>query len=147
MLTPPPESLRAVGVTHWSSRRLADWLGRDRGISVSHDSITVLWRKFCLQPHRTEGFRFSTDPQLQAKVRDVAGLAGRGPVTEPDPGDVIVRADHRIADQESGRQLDVISRRVHGHGQRAAVHPDAERLLRREQVRAGPSAARKRVRR
>ena len=29
-VTPPPESLRAAGVTHWSSRRLADWLRRAR---------------------------------------------------------------------------------------------------------------------
>ena len=72
-VTPPPESLRAAGVTHWSSRRLADWL-HNKGISVSHDSITVVWRKFCLAPHRSEGFKFSTDPQLEAKVRDVAGL-------------------------------------------------------------------------
>src|SRR4249920_2512935 len=40
-VTPPPESLRAAGVTHWSSRRLADWLRQVKGISVSHDSITV----------------------------------------------------------------------------------------------------------
>ena len=60
-VTPPPEPLRAAGVRRWSSRRLADWLGQARGIGVSHDSITVLWRKFCLQPHRTEGFKFSTD--------------------------------------------------------------------------------------
>jgi len=73
-VTPPPESLQAAGVTHWSSRRLAGWLHRAKGISVSHDSISVLWRKFCLQPHRTEGFKFSTDPQLEAKVRDVVGL-------------------------------------------------------------------------
>ena len=73
-LTPPPESLRAAGVTHWSSRGLADWLAQARGIGVSHDSITVLWRKFCLQPHRTEGFRFSTGPRLEAKVGDVVGL-------------------------------------------------------------------------
>ena len=73
-VTPPPESLRAQGVTHWSSRRLADWLRQAKEISVSHDSITVLWRRFCLQPHRTEGFKFSTDPQLEAKVRDVVGL-------------------------------------------------------------------------
>ena len=73
-VTPPPESLRAAGVTHWSSRRLADWLLRAKGMSVSHDSITILWRKFCLQPHRTEGFKFSAGPQLEAKVRDVAGL-------------------------------------------------------------------------
>jgi transposase len=73
-VTPPPEPLRAAGVTHWSSRRLADWLRQASGISVSHDSITVLWRRFCLAPHRTEGFKFSTDPQLEAKVRDVVGL-------------------------------------------------------------------------
>src|SRR5258706_5306631 len=73
-VTPPPEALRGQGVTHWSSRRLADWLGRTRKIQVSHDSISRLWRRFCLQPHRTEGFKFSTDPQLDAKVRDVVGL-------------------------------------------------------------------------
>jgi hypothetical protein len=27
-VTPPPESLQEQGITHWSSRRLADWLGR-----------------------------------------------------------------------------------------------------------------------
>jgi len=74
MVTPPPEPLRAAGVTHWFSRRLAGWLAQARGIRVSHDSVTVLWRKFCLAPHRTEGFKFSTDPQLDAKVRDVVGL-------------------------------------------------------------------------
>src|SRR5258708_5221539 len=73
-VTPPPEALRAAGVTHWSSRRLAEWLGRTRKIEVSHDSISRLWRRFCLAPHRTEGFKFSTDPQLEAKVRDVVGL-------------------------------------------------------------------------
>ncbi len=59
-VTPPPESLQAMGVTHWSSRRLADWLRQAKGLRVSHDSITRLWRKFSLQPHRTEGFKFST---------------------------------------------------------------------------------------
>jgi len=54
-VTPPPESLQAAGVTHWSSRRLADWLRRKKKIAVSHDSIARLWRRFCLQPHRTEG--------------------------------------------------------------------------------------------
>jgi transposase len=27
-VTPPPESLQRQGITHWSARRLADWLGR-----------------------------------------------------------------------------------------------------------------------
>jgi len=73
-VTPPPESLQAQGVTHWSSRRLAGWLRRAGKITVSHDSVSRLWRKFCLQPHRSEGFKFSTGPQLEAKVRDVVGI-------------------------------------------------------------------------
>jgi transposase len=73
-LTPPPESLRAQGVTHWSARRLADWLHRTLKLTVSHDSIIRVWHRFGLAPHRTEGFKFSTDPQLDAKVRDVVGL-------------------------------------------------------------------------
>jgi transposase len=73
-VTPPPDALRAAGVTHWSARRLADWLRRSKKITVSHDSIVRLWRRFCLAPHRTEGFKFSTDPQLAAKVTDVVGL-------------------------------------------------------------------------
>jgi transposase len=78
-VTPLPEALAAAGVTHWSSRRLADWLRRTKKLQVSHDSITRLWRRFCLQPHRAGGFRFSTDPQLDAKVRDVVGLYLRPP--------------------------------------------------------------------
>ena len=33
-----------------------------------------IWRKWGLQPWRRETFKFSTDPQLEAKVRDVVGL-------------------------------------------------------------------------
>jgi hypothetical protein len=73
-VTSPPQALADQGVTHWSSRRLADWLRRNKQLAVSHDSIARLWRRFCLQPHRTEGFKFSTDPQLDAKVADVVGL-------------------------------------------------------------------------
>ena len=69
-LSRPPAEL---GITHWSSRLLADWLRR-RGTIVSHDSISRLWREFGIQPWRYETFKFSTDPQLQAKVRDVVGL-------------------------------------------------------------------------
>src|SRR5258706_1909982 len=73
-VTPPPQALRDQGISHWSSRRLADWLARTRKTTVSHDSIVRLWRRFCLQPHRTEGFKFSVDPELDAKIRDVVGL-------------------------------------------------------------------------
>ncbi len=64
-LSPPPEHL---GVTHWSSRLLADQLG------VSHNTVARVWREYDLKPWRLETFKFSTDPALEAKVRDVVGL-------------------------------------------------------------------------
>jgi transposase len=73
-LTPPPESLQAQGITHWSSRRLADWLRRSGQLPVSHDSVIRVWYRFCLVPHRTQGFKFSTDPELDTRVKDVVGL-------------------------------------------------------------------------
>jgi transposase len=105
-VTPPPESLAAQGLTHWSSRRLADWLRRAKGISVSHDSISVLWRKFCLQPHRTEGFKFSTDPQLEAKIRDVVGL-----YLAPPENAVVVCVDEKTQIQALDRTRPVLPMR------------------------------------
>jgi transposase len=64
-LDPPPEYL---GVTHWSSRLLAAQLG------ISNVAIAKIWRDWGLQPWRVETFKFSTDPELDAKVRDVVGL-------------------------------------------------------------------------
>jgi transposase len=64
-LEPPPEKL---GVRHWSSRLLARELG------VSNVKVADVWREYGLQPWRTETFKFSTDPQLEAKLRDVVGL-------------------------------------------------------------------------
>ena len=64
-LEPPPERL---GVTHWSSRLLAGELG------ISNVWVARIWRKWGLQPWRRGTFKFSTDPELEAKVRDVVGL-------------------------------------------------------------------------
>jgi hypothetical protein len=36
--------------------------------------VARVWRDHDLKPWRTETFKFSTDPQLEAKVRDVVGL-------------------------------------------------------------------------
>jgi hypothetical protein len=41
---------------------------------VSFAEVARIWRGWDLQPHRVETFKFSTDPQLEAKVRDVVGL-------------------------------------------------------------------------
>lgn len=56
------------GATHWSTRTLADQLG------TSHMTVHRIWRDARLQPHRTRTFKFSTDPDLEAKVHDVVGL-------------------------------------------------------------------------
>jgi transposase len=64
-LTPPPEGL---GVTHWSSRLLAPRLG------VDHATVAAVWKEYGVKPWRAETFKFSTDPELEAKVVDIIGL-------------------------------------------------------------------------
>src|SRR5215210_4431918 len=64
-LTPPPANL---GVTHWSSRLLAKRLG------TSHVTIAEAWKRYGVKPWRAETFKFSTDPELEAKVADIIGL-------------------------------------------------------------------------
>lgn len=56
------------GETHWSTRSMAKAAG------ISHTMVGRIWRTFGLQPHRTESFKISPDPQLVAKIRDVVGL-------------------------------------------------------------------------
>ena len=56
------------GATHWSTRDMAKASG------VSTSSVQRIWRAFSLQPHRTETFKLSTDPQFVEKVRDIVGL-------------------------------------------------------------------------
>jgi hypothetical protein len=72
----PDEAVEAVivktlettpkGETHWSTRTMAKAAG------MSHTMVGRIWRTFGLQPHVTESFKLSPDPQLVAKVRDVA---------------------------------------------------------------------------
>jgi transposase len=64
-LAPPPKK---YGVTHWSSRLLGRHLG------ISNGTIATAWREYGVQPWRVETFKFSTDPELVAKVTDVIGL-------------------------------------------------------------------------
>ena len=56
------------GKTHWSPRSMAKAAG------ISHTMGGRIWRTFRLQPHRTESFTQSPDPQLIDKIRDVVGL-------------------------------------------------------------------------
>jgi transposase/transposase-like protein len=56
------------GETHWSTRSMA------KAVGISHTMVGRIWRTFRLQPHRTESFKLSPDPQLVDKIRDVVGL-------------------------------------------------------------------------
>jgi transposase len=105
-VTPPPGALRELGATHWSARRLAAWLGRHKGLVVSHDTITRLWRRFCLAPHRTEGFKFSTGPHLEAKVADVVGL-----YLHPPQNAVVVCVDEKSQCQALERTQPILPMR------------------------------------
>ncbi|HEV2928831.1 MAG TPA: IS630 family transposase [Propionibacteriaceae bacterium] len=64
-LMPPPTTL---GVTHWSSRLLAPRLG------VDHATVAAVWKEYGVKPWKAETFKFSTDPELVAKVTDIVGL-------------------------------------------------------------------------
>lgn len=64
-LKPPPKKL---GVTHWSTRLLAERL------KVSNTSIARAWPAYGIKPWKAESFRFSTDPKLIGKVTDICGL-------------------------------------------------------------------------
>jgi hypothetical protein len=57
-----------LAVTHWSSRLLGRHLG------VGDATVARAWRRYGVKPWRRETFKFSTDPELEAKVRDVVGL-------------------------------------------------------------------------
>jgi len=60
--TTPPDA------THWSSRSMA------RAQGVSEATVRRIWHAHGLQPHRTETFKLSTDPDFVRKLRDVVGL-------------------------------------------------------------------------
>jgi transposase len=93
-LEAPPDRL---GVTHWSSRLLARELG------VSNVKVADVWREYGLQPWRRETFKFSTDPQLEAKVRDVVGL-----YLNPPDNAVVVCVDEKSQIQALDRTAPIL---------------------------------------
>jgi transposase len=80
-LKAPPKKL---GVTHWSSRLLARQLG------VDNTTIARAWREYGVRPWRVETFKFSTDPELVAKVTDVVGL-----YLEPPENAIVLCVDEK----------------------------------------------------
>ncbi|MDQ3525941.1 MAG: IS630 family transposase [Chloroflexota bacterium] len=93
LLGPPKE----LGVTHWSARLL----GRHLGISFA--SVARIWREHDLKPWKRETFKFSTDPELEAKVRDVVGLY----LNPPDKA-VVVCVDEKTQIQALDRTAPIL---------------------------------------
>jgi transposase len=84
---PPPE-----GTTHWSVRELAARTG------ISPTTVHRIWRERALQPHRSATFKWSTDPALEAKVRDVVGL-----YLDPPDGAIVLSVDEKTQIQALDR--------------------------------------------
>lgn len=78
-LMPPPKK---CGVTHWSTRLLGKRLG------VGNATLARAWREYGAQPWKTETFKLSTDPDLEAKVTNVIGL-----FLAPPNNAVVLRVD------------------------------------------------------
>jgi transposase len=94
----PPARL---GVTHWSARLLAAELG------ISFATVARIWRKWNLQPWRRETFKFSTDPELDAKIRDVVGL-----YLQPPEKAVVVCVDEKSQIQALDRTAPILPIRL-----------------------------------
>ena len=93
-LAPPP---RKYGVTHWSSRLLA------RHLKISDNAVASIWREHGVQPWRSKSFRFSTDPQLEAKVVDVVGL-----YLDPPQNAVVLSIDEKSQIQALDRTAPIL---------------------------------------
>lgn len=99
----------ADGSTHWSSRKLAAELG-----DLSHMTVTRIWAKHGIKPHRLEGYLASHDPEFETKAADVIGL-----YLNPPQHAAVFSVDEKTAIQALDRQdpvLPLSPGRVERHG-------------------------------
>ena len=82
--TPPAE----LGISHWSAAKMAAYIKKTEGVSVSQPWVSRLWRENGLQPWRQGTFKVSKDPEFEEKVRDVTGL-----YLNPPEGEAVVSVD------------------------------------------------------
>lgn len=111
--SPPAET----GLSHWSSRELAAFIGRTEGIYVSHHYVAKLWRENGLRPHRQGTFKISKDPEFAAKVANIVGL-----YLQPPGGAVVLSLDEKTQIQALDRtqpllpiQFDASEKRTHDY--------------------------------
>jgi transposase len=89
------------GATHWSTRSMAKASG------ISRSRVSLIWRAFGLQPHRTDTFKLSNDPLFIEKVRDVVGL-----YLDPPSRAVVLCVDEKSQIQALNRTQPVLPLRV-----------------------------------
>jgi len=109
-LKPPPAS---YGITHWSSRQLA------KKLKVSNYTIATVWAEAGVQPWRCGTFKFSTDPELEAKVVDVIGL-----YLDPPSDAIVLSVDEKPQIQALDRTAPLLPLAT---GKIARVTPDYTR--------------------
>jgi transposase len=95
-LEPPPG-----GESHWSIERLA------RATGVSATSVARIWREHRLKPHQTRTFKYSTDPELEAKVIDIVGL-----YLDPPEGALVLCVDEKTQIQALDRTQPILPIRL-----------------------------------
>ena len=105
-LEPPSD-----GTTHWSARRIAQRVG------MGTTTIQRIWAEAGLQPHRSETFKFSTDPELETKIHDVVGL-----YLDPPERAIVLSVDEKTQIQALDRtqpmlplRSDSVERRTHDY--------------------------------
>jgi len=91
-LEPPPG-----GESQWSTRLLA------RETGLSHASVHRIWRQHRLKPHQTRTFKYSSDPELEAKVIDIVGL-----YLDPPEGALVLCVDEKTQIQALDRTQPIL---------------------------------------
>ena len=77
--------------------------GLARTVGLSQTAVSRIWRAFGLQPHRTESFKWSSDPLFVDKVRDVVAL-----YLDPPERAVVFCVDEKTQIQALNRQQPVL---------------------------------------
>jgi transposase len=86
-----------AGETHWSVRTLA----RELGLSAT--TVARIWREHRLKPHQTRTFKYSSDPELEAKVIDICGL-----YLDPPEGALVLCVDEKTQIQALDRTQPIL---------------------------------------
>ena len=106
---------RLEAKAHWSSRKLAEALG-----GLSHMTVSRIWAKQGLKPHRLEGYLMSSDPDFERKAADVIGL-----YLHPPQHAVVFSVDEKTAIQALDRKdpvLPLSPGRAERHGFESVRH-------------------------